>query len=458
MERRRIRIVAVLLAIVVAAQVLAVVARRREEAPAGVALAPGTDPVVSDALLSEGRVLRATVTGDTSSPPVQALYGEPGRSDPLEGRMLAVGSAYSDLAPVVPTSETSGFRLVDMGTRSFAVGHDRAWTWVTWKLPNCTPTCQGYAAGRNLSEAEVVEAARATTPDRNAPAVPGAALPPGLAPLVSARFDLRDLSTPGAQSVAWLWDGAAVGFSVVPDPKLALLLRFWIDGGPVGVRNRPGAHGELAKIAGGADVVARAWSEGGRSLVVVSDRMLYDDFERFVAGLRVARAGEWEAVRARVLDVSSDGLLDSCRAGGPFAPAGRPEGRYRWAVGFGTGPQNQFASCAVLLTPDTSSLSAGGFPRPAPRGLSVSTTGVTGAQDLPGGLFVLGAAPAGTARVRLEVADGRQLDAELAAVGPAPGERYYAAFVEGSVRLRPTVVALNGSGAELARAAGGGPA
>ncbi len=86
----------------------------------------------------------------------------------------------------------------------------------------------------------------------------------------------------------------------------------------------------------------------------------------------------------------------------------------------------------------------------------MGTHGVGGATD-PVGLFVLGAAPSGTARVRLDVADGRQIDAELAAVGPAPGERYYAAFVEGTVRTRPTVVALNGAGAEIARAAGGAP-
>jgi hypothetical protein len=76
----------------------------------------------------------------------------------------------------------------------------------------------------------------------------------------------------------------------------------------------------------------------------------------------------------------------------------------------------------------------------------VATTGVTD----PAGLFVLGVAPAGSARVRLDLADGRQVDAELAATGPAPGERYYAGFVEGTAR-RPTVVALNGAGAEIAR-------
>jgi hypothetical protein len=456
LERRRIRSVAVLLAVVAVAQLVAVVAGHGgEAAPAVQALAPGTEPVVSDLLLSEGRVVRASVTRAAFSPPAHALYSEPGRADPLTGRMLAVGSVLGDGPSIVPTTETPGFRLVELGTRSVAVGHDRSWAWVTWKLPNCTDLCQGYVAGRNLSEAEVLEAARTATVDRNAPTV--TAVPAGLTLLVTARLDLAGLDAPGAESVSWLWKGAGVAVGIVPDARLAPLLRFWVDGGPVELRGRAGSAGELARIGYWGDVVARAWSEGGRSIFVISTRLGFDDFDRVVAGFRVAGPGEWEALRNRVLDVSSDALIDQCRGvGGAYTAVGRQEGRYRWAVGFRPGLQNQVGSCHVILTPDRSSLSSFGSPRPAPRGLSVDTEGIGGATD-PVGLFVLGVAPAGTARVRLDVADGRQVDAELAGVGPAPGERYYAAFIEGTVRLRPTVVALNGAGAEIARAAGGAP-
>jgi hypothetical protein len=456
-ERRRIRSVAVLLAMVIVAQLATVVAwDDGDAAPAGVALTPGAEPVVSDQLLSEGRVVRATVTREAFSPPAHTLYGEPGLADPVTGRMLAVGTVFSDGGAVIPTSETAGFRLVELANRSVAVGHDRSWTWVTWKLPNCTAVCQGYAAGRNLSEAEVVDAARTTTADRRAPTV--TTVPSGLSPLATVGLDLQDFGAGGTQSVSWVWEGASVGFNVVPDARVALLHRFWVDGGAVEIRGRPGSSGEVARVAFGFDLVARAWSEGGRSLLVVTDRLSADDLDRFVAGLRAARAGEWDALRSRVLDVSSEALVDQCRtAGGSFTAVGRQEGRYRWAVGFRPGLQNQVGACHVILTPDRSSLSSSGVPRPAPRAVSVATSGVSGATD-PVGLFVAGVAPAGTARVRLEVADGRQLDADLAAVGPAPGERYYAAFVEGTVRVRPTVVALNGAGAEIARAAGGAPA
>ncbi|HVL05026.1 MAG TPA: hypothetical protein VM388_03510 [Acidimicrobiales bacterium] len=454
MERRRIRSVAVLLALVFSAQVLTLVARQGHGArPARVALAPGAEAVVSDELLSEGRVLRATVTREAFSPPAHALYSERGRADPLTGRMLAVGSAFGEGPAIVPTSETPGFRLVDLGNRSVAVGHDRAWTWVTWSLANCTAVCQGYAAGRNLSETEVVDAARTATVDRNAPTVTD--VPAGLTLLVTSRLDLQGFDAPGAQSVWWLWDGTGVVFIVVPDERLVTLMRFFVDGGPVEVRGRPGSAGEVARVGSGGDIVARAWSEGGRSVVVASDRLSYDDFDRFVAGLRVARAGEWDALRSRVLDVSSEALIDQCRAaGGSYTAVGRQAGRYRWAVGFAVGQQS--TECHVILTADRSSLGLGAFSRPVRGAASVSTVAVSGATD-PVGLFVVGAAPPGTARVRLDVADGRQVDAELAAVGPAPGERYYAAFVEGAVRARPTVVALDGAGAEIARVAGGAP-
>ena len=454
MERRRIRSVAVLLAMVFVAQLVTVVARQGEDAaPPGAALAPGAEPVVSDELLSEGRVLRATVTRDAFTPPAHALYSEPGRDDPLTGRMLAVGSAFGDGPAIVPTSETPGFRLVELGNRSVAVGHDRSWAWVTWNLPNCTDRCQGYVAGRNVSEVEVLDAARTATVDRSAPTV--TSVPSGLTLLVTARLDLAGFDAPGAQSVSWLWEGAGVAFGVVPDARLTPLLRFWVDGGPVELRGEAGSAGEVARVGYWGDVVARAWSEGGRSIFVISNRLTFDDFDRLVAGLRTAAAGEWEALRSRVLDVSSETLVDQCRGvGGSFTAVGREEGRYRWAVGFGAEPRNLL--CDVLLTPDRSSLGLGGFPRAAPRAISVTTKGIGGA-TYPVGLLVAGVAPAGTARVRLDVADGRQVVAELAAVGPAPGERYYAAFVEGTVRARPTVVALNGAGAEIARLAGGAP-
>lgn len=455
MERRRIRSVAVLLAVVVVAQLAAVASRQGGTGETSVAIPAGAERVVSDALLTEGRVLRATVTREAFSPPAHAVYGETRLEDPLDGKMLVVGTAFGDTLPMVPTSETPNFRLEELGTRSVAVGHDRAWTWVTWKLPNCTEICQGYAAGRNLSESEVIGAARTATADRNAPAA--GTVPAGLALLGTPRLGLDGFDAPGAQSISWVREGEPLALTVVPGTDLALLLRFWVDGGPADVRGRRGSSGELARVGLARDLTARAWDEGGRSLLVLTTRMLADEVEEFVAGLRGAGAGEWEALRRRVLEVSSGSLIDRCyTSGDSFVPVGRNEGRYRWAVGFQVGRLNQYSHCHVILTPDRSSLGSSGSPRPPPRGLAVSTSGIGGATD-PVGLFVFGVAPAGTARVRLDVADGRQVEAELAATGPAPGERYYASFVEGTVRARPTVVVLNGAGAEIARAAGGSP-
>jgi hypothetical protein len=445
-ERGRVRTVAVLLAVVVVAQLAAVVARRRDSGPpASVAIPAGAERVVSNLMLTEGRVLGASVTPDAFRPPAHALYGETGSADPLAGRMLAVGSAFSDGPPVLPTSETPLFRLGDLAGLSVAVGHDRAWTWVTWRLPNCPAMCQGYVAGRNLSEPEVLAAARGANAEVNAPAA--GTVPGGMTLLSTTRLDLRDFGAAGSQIVSWLWKGDPLVLRVAPGPDLATLFRFWVDGGPVEVRGRRGSDGELARVGFGGDLAVRAWAEGGRSVFLATTRMLVDDVDEFVASLRGAGAGDWEALRTRVLDVSTASLVDRCSTSGePFTAVGRSEGRYRWAVGFRAGGAHQVAHCSVLLTPDRSAPAGGASQRPPPRGLSVATTGVTD----PAGLFVLGVAPAGSARVRLDLADGRQVDAELAATGPAPGERYYAGFVEGTAR-RPTVVALNGAGAEIAR-------
>jgi hypothetical protein len=445
-ERGRVRTVAVLLAVVVVAQLAAVVARRRDSGPpASVAIPAGAERVVSNLMLTEGRVLGASVTPDAFRPPAHALYGETGSADPLAGRMLAVGSAFSDGPPVLPTSETPLFRLGDLAGLSVAVGHDRAWTWVTWRLPNCQAMCQGYVAGRNLSEPEVLAAARGANAEVNAPAA--GTVPGGMTLLSTTRLDLRDFGAAGSQMVSWLWKGDPLVLRVAPGPDLATLFRFWVDGGPVEARGRRGSDGELARVGFGGDLAVRAWAEGGRSVFLATTRMLVDDVDEFVASLRGAGAGDWEALRTRVLDVSTASLVDRCSTSGePFTAVGRSEGRYRWAVGFRAGGANQVAHCSVLLTPDRSAPAGGASQRPPPRGLSVATTGVTD----PAGLFVLGVAPAGSARVRLDLADGRQVDAELAATGPAPGERYYAGFVEGTAR-RPTVVALNGAGAEIAR-------
>ena len=373
--------------------------------------------------------------------------------------MLAVGSGFHDNVPVFPTEKAPGFRTLDLGGRKVAVGQDRAWTWATWDLPDCTDECQGYAAGRNLSEQEVLAAARGATADRSEPAIDDDALPPGLALLFTLGLDLDGFRSPGEQFVSWrVGDGAAV-LRVAPDERLAMLLRFWVDGGPTRIRGQAGAAGSMARLGegGGAHVQARAWSEGGRALLVLTSRRSSEAIDRFLRRLRTAEPGEWDRLRSRVLDVDSATMIEDCYTPGePFTAVGRHEGRFRWAVGFRAGRQNQFGSCEIILTPDRRSHSSGGGPGPAPGALSVSTMGIGGATD-PIGLFLMGAAPAGTAAVRVDVADGRTADAELADVGPSPGERYYAVFVEGDIRRKPAVVALDRSGAELARVPGGAP-
>ena len=458
MRLRPVPSLVALLAVVVVCQmsVLALRLGDRDNTGGG-ALVLGTGMVVSDALLVDGQVSRATVTSDRYLPPSHSLYGEPGLSDPLAGRLLAVGSAYEDSVPMVPTAKTSGFRAVDLDGRTAALGRDRVWTWVTWDLPDCTDECQGYTVGRNLSEEEVLVAARGASADRTQPAIATAALPDGMTLLLTGGVDLDGFAMRSAQVVSWTSGGGGLIFRVAPDEKLALLVRFWIDGRPTRIRGETGSAGSVAKVGyGGAATTGRAWSEEGRTLVVLGNGLTDREIDRFIAGLRAARAGEWEEVRSRVLDISSEAVMERCYdRGEPFVAVGRREGRYRWAVGFRAGRLNESSFCYILLTPDDRSLGSAGDPRPIPGKLSVGTTGLGGARD-PVGLFVTGVAPPGTARVQAIHADGRTIDAELADQGPAPGERWFAAFLQGDIRIKPTIVALDDAGVELDRLAGGG--
>lgn len=449
-----------LLAVVLVAQAVAATVRLTGGDGGGngvPAIAAGAARVVSDQLLSEGRIVRATVTPESARPPAHAVYGDAGRADPLGGPMLAVGSGFHDNVPVFPTAKTPGFRTVELGDRRVAVGRDRAWTWVTWDLPDCTDECQGYTAGRNLGEAQVLEAARGASADLRAPSIAAASLPPGLSHLVTGEIHLDGFVSAGGQFVSWTTEAGGAVLRVLPDARMASLVRFWVDGGPVRIRGQAGSAGSVAAVGLGGDTQGRAWSEGGRTLLVITAKLSGEEVDRFVGGLRAAADGEWDRLRARVLDVSSETVLASCYdPGEAYTALGRREARFRWAVGMKVGRLDQFSFCDVILTPDHRSLGSAGGPRPAPGRMSVTTSGIGGATD-PIGLFMVGVAPPGTARVRVEPVGGGTLDAELAGVGPRPGERYYAVFVEGDIRRRPAVVALDASGAELARLAGGAP-
>ncbi len=423
------------------------------------AIGAGPGPVVSDILLTEGRVQRAALPGDRHSPPVHSLYGDAGLDDPLAGPTLAVGTAIDDAYELVPTAENPGFRPIDLDGRRAAVGQDRAWTWVTWRL-GCFEECFGYVAGRNLAEADVVAAARlaqGVTVERPAPTLPADALPAGMGLLATGGLNLRGFGMDDAQEVTWEPAGGggngSATLTVVDDVRLALLLRFWIDGVPTSVRGQAGSSGATAAVGVGVEdpFDARAWSEDGRGLIVLGRDLPKGAIDRFVDGLRAARPGEWDDVRGRVLDVSTDGAVEDCHSPtNPRAAVGGRGGSYRWAVGFAVGRFDHFDFCFVVVTPERRLGGGVSQPLPASGRLAVATYGLGGSAE-PVGLFVAGVAPPGTARVTVEVAGDPTVDADLAEQGPAAGERYFATFVEGDPRADPTVTAFDGSGAVLDR-------
>ncbi len=107
-------------------------------------------------------------------------------------------------------------------------------------------------------------------------------------------------------------------------------------------------------------------------------------------------------------------------------------------------------ACQVILTlgGEHDSFAYGSPPTAPPGQLSLFTATQVGT-----GTFSFGAAPPGTARVRVERDDGATVEALLGDVGPRPGERWYAAFVAGPwvPQSESTVVALDAAGRELDR-------
>lgn len=371
-------------------------------------------------------------------PWLHTLYGEPGRDDPADGRALVVGTAYED-SPV-PHPATGGFRPVTTEDgRTLGVGTDRAWTWAVWSGSGCE--CIAYVAGRELAEAEVVAAARSVRgePGQLRPRIAPEGRPAGLEPLVAGPVHPQLVEGLGdSQRTSYRTPVRDEGIDLAltrSDPRLAWLLRFWIDAGRLAVP----IDGEapVAAVRYGEGIVSTATADPG-----VADE---EDLFRLLDAVRPAASGEWAGLQERARDEADIAQLCS----GLSPPAAVLEGlvgAVRWGVAF----DEQGGTCDVLLLPgrqfDSLGQSGGGDEEP---GLSVLPLFISGGDF--DGVLITGDAPAGTATVRVEDAGRPPLEALLADRGDRPGERWYAAFLATS-GIRPlTAVALDAQGRELAR-------
>lgn len=230
------------------------------------------------------------------------------------------------------------------------------------------------------------------------------------------------------------------------DPRLAALWGFWADDATgTLVRGRPGSAGDLRGTAeGGLRAPARVWAEDGMVLaaVLVVDKggdgeMLLD---RVVEDLRVGTWAEFQAARHREDERPPTRGEAACGPDGGFVSG--VEETVRWSFQVRSGPW-VWSICYLDLS---SGVGGGGSIIPPPLGeLAVQ----------PGGSGIVGGvAPPGTARVTVTTPSGHTLEAQLADIGPRPGERVWGTFVlEGLMApTRPplTVTAYDAAGVVLA--------
>lgn len=130
--------------------------------------------------------------------------------------------------------------------------------------------------------------------------------------LFTRGMDLTRLRIATTQEVIRSPAAGEVSMFVAENEGFALLLRFWIDEAPNSLRGTAGSAGLLGLYGLDLPIEGRSWAEGGHTVLVTGSGIRSQDLDRFVGALRPARSGEWEHVRARVLDVPAEVAVRMC--------------------------------------------------------------------------------------------------------------------------------------------------
>ena len=388
--------------------------------------AAGGEDIVVEALPLEAPVvldpvpdgLLVTSTSDELLPAggngCATLYGDPDQVDTLDGPVLLVGSS-SGSAHGGPRSGGPGEREVDLGggaTGQVIPDTDRTWV-ATFGNDHVD-----FVVGRGIDEDELVAAAEGADFGRSTLAPD--AVPDGLEPLVAGCPG----DGPGGLGSGMTLQGSAARWTTVSavraDPRLAALWGFWLtDSTGTLVRGMPGSAGALTGTGGdGQDVRGRVWAEGGMVLSAVmfgGDDVLLD---QVVQNLRVGTGDEAEVLEEEIRNRPPTRAEAPCPPDGGFVSG--VEGANRWVFQLQPNPVSSIEEWSVCYF-NVPQSGGGGSVIPPPLG-ELAVQGF-------GSGIVGGVAPPGTARVAVTAADGSTLDAQLADVGPRPGERVWGTFI-----------------------------
>jgi hypothetical protein len=415
-------------------------------------------PADEDALT---RVRAAEPDGFSFADPgaaAQTLYLDPSAEDPATARALLVGRVdISDTDGALPVPEGDA---VDVGGVEGTVVEARGLVVVRWPNPDANGECACdqdlFVAGRDVARADVVAAARVAEPLAPLPSLPADAVA-GLRSLGTSPAVLgRDLAgRTSSQVVELRRDGVDITVAVVgSDPRLVPHLAFWAPGGAtltpwdrplVAAQLDDGTVGVATSTRFGLgldepldlDVAVPAVTDALASLAPVTD----------------------EAVAAAQRRVLAEVPLEPCDALAPGqVDIAGSVGDTRWTVGISyvDGALNTCEQAADLDGTGTPGGGGGGL---RPLDLAAAVELVGGSTSSDGGTgrthrFAIGHVTAAAATVQVAVPGAPPVDAVLAATGPTPDRRWFAAVVELPALDTEAVtmaVVHDAAGAELGR-------
>ncbi len=410
---------------------------------AGTVSAPAR-PIIVDPLPDGWSVERAEVLDDGAGP-LQSLYLAPG-STPQHGPALAVGQFQQESGyTTCKRGRVAGLELDGPAPATARLTKSGPLITIQGEINTDTP---GYIFGRDLTEKQVIAAARAAHYAGFDPAEPPAEIGAGGLPAGFRRVATAPV-TPNAQRVGQVVrltnaDGTQRASIVAYDGDAAadLLTQFWsatVSKATCGYRNTA-----TTRTIGGTNVLL-----GGHTSPEI--------IQRIAANLTATDQQGFERFRAKIGEVPAAALLDCLGvAPGPDVIIEGTADGARWMLGMAPVGDQGFTCSGVVIAGQYTELGAGGL------GPAMAAAGSHGIEVVAGPSSLIrdgevlttvgGTVPSSTTRVVISTGTGVTTEATLATSG-APAQHYFAGFLRepGSFPPSPTIVAYDAGGAEVGR-------
>jgi hypothetical protein len=408
---------------------------RRAALLAGLLLFVATSPVAAGAVGQPGPVPPSRMLVPAGLPAEWFVYGAtaPPAAPDFDGgfafytsaagagRALAVGliggedgfDALRDPTPEEVPRLTGGTGTLRRNGR---------WVWVTW--PGDGEDVVNLVAARNLTDAEVVAAARAAAvPNGGTPSIPARALPLGMKKLVTAPvFPYGPHPTEHITLVNATGKRHVELLAYTASRRVRELQEFWAR--QSGLLQPAGPRSPLSVLGPQRDVVVLARGDAPAR-----------ELARLAASMAQTDESGWQTFRARVALLPLAAMLPNAAPPGTVVIDGS-SGSTRWVVEFGSAgglPE----SFDTIVTPDGTNGGGGSFGVPPEGGPDVLAAGGSSAN---GGRLMAGVIPAAAARAQFEPDGSPSVDVVLGPIGPDDAHRYFAAWVDGVIGYVPLVV------------------